>query len=356
MFQLSWGRRSGWDLVFNRRFGLDSQMGKPLFYSKKTERWDCRQWVPWVFYFVSYIPGMELKEQATWGHWCIHAGWVPSVMSNSLWSYGLQSSRLLCPWDSPGKNTGVGVHALLQEIFLAKGSNPCLLCLLHWLADNLPLGPPGKSGNTNESESHSVVSNSLWPHGLYSLWNTPCQNTGVGSRSLLQGIFPIQESDPGLLHCRWILYQFSHKGTLIGTTKNKPFTKILLSLTKYQGSVDSWLRQKATDNNFSTIMKHNRRNHGPTSIHANKNKVRDLPLSGCNKALLLQPGCYIIGRYSRRPGRKSGLSWLINSNEATPTLVSVKLKLPSLSKSNSPPMLDVIGGQVLNLNFYPLCK
>ena len=46
--------------------------------------------------------------------------------------------------------------------------------------------------------SHSVVSDSLQPHVLYSPWNSPGQNTGVGSRSLLQGIFPIQESNPGL--------------------------------------------------------------------------------------------------------------------------------------------------------------
>ena len=39
----------------------------------------------------------------------------------------------------PGKNTGVGSHSLLQEIFLAKGSNPCLLSVLHWQADSLPL-------------------------------------------------------------------------------------------------------------------------------------------------------------------------------------------------------------------------
>ena len=65
----------------------------------------------------------------------------------------------------------------------------------------------------SESESRSVVSNSLWPHGLYSLWNSPSQNTGVGSLSLLQGIFPTQGSNPGISHCRWILYQLSHKGS-----------------------------------------------------------------------------------------------------------------------------------------------
>ena len=53
----------------------------------------------------------------------------------------------------------------------------------------------------------------LWPHGLSSPWSSPCQNTGVGSLSLLQGIFPTQGSNPGLPHCRWILYQLSHEGS-----------------------------------------------------------------------------------------------------------------------------------------------
>ena len=52
--------------------------------------------------------------------------------------------RLICPWDSPGKNTGVGCHALLQGIFLTWGSNRCLLCILHWQAGSLPLALPGK--------------------------------------------------------------------------------------------------------------------------------------------------------------------------------------------------------------------
>ena len=57
------------------------------------------------------------------------------------------------------------------------------------------------------------MSNSLQPHGLYSPWNSPDKNTGVGSHSLLQGIFPTQESNPGLLHCRRILYYLSHQGS-----------------------------------------------------------------------------------------------------------------------------------------------
>ena len=65
----------------------------------------------------------------------------------------------------------------------------------------------------SESERHPVASNSLRPHGLYSPWNSPGNYTGVGSCSLLQGIFSTQGLNPGLLHCRWILYQLSHKGS-----------------------------------------------------------------------------------------------------------------------------------------------
>ena len=47
----------------------------------------------------------------------------------------------------------------------------------------------------------------LWSHGLYSPWNSPGQNIEVGSLSLLQRIFPTQGSNPGLSHCRQIIYQ-----------------------------------------------------------------------------------------------------------------------------------------------------
>ena len=63
------------------------------------------------------------------------------------------------------------------------------------------------------SESCSVMSDSCDPHGLYSPWNSPGQNTSVSSLSLLQRIFPIQGSNPGLPHCRQILYQLSYQGS-----------------------------------------------------------------------------------------------------------------------------------------------
>ena len=59
----------------------------------------------------------------------------------TLWTL---PARHLCPWDSPGKNTGVGCHALFQRIFLTQGLNPGLLRLLQWQAGSLPLAPPGK--------------------------------------------------------------------------------------------------------------------------------------------------------------------------------------------------------------------
>ena len=66
-----------------------------------------------------------------------------------LFSTPWTSPRLLCPWDSPGKNTGVGCHTLIQGIFLTQGGNPRLLYLLHWQAE-LPLAPPGKIWGTAE--------------------------------------------------------------------------------------------------------------------------------------------------------------------------------------------------------------
>ena len=57
-----------------------------------------------------------------------------SIMSDSL--HGLSPTRLLCPWDSPGKNTGVDSHSFLKGIFLTQGLN---MCLLHWQLESLPL-------------------------------------------------------------------------------------------------------------------------------------------------------------------------------------------------------------------------
>ena len=65
--------------------------------------------------------------------------------------HGMQPARLLCQWNFPGKNTRVGYHILLQEIFPTKGLNSRLLCLLHWQVGSLPVAPV--TGNQREEKT-----------------------------------------------------------------------------------------------------------------------------------------------------------------------------------------------------------
>ena len=157
----------------------------------------------------------ELTESCYTHNMCVHAQLLQSYLT-------LCNTMDCSPPGSPlfmGFTTQEhwsGLPCLPLSLFLIKELNPCLLCLL-------PCRPIHYCWATrevhthHESKSHSVVSDSLWPHGLYSPWNSPGQNTGVGSLSLLQGIFPTQGSNPGLPHCRQILYQLSHKRSPILT-------------------------------------------------------------------------------------------------------------------------------------------
>ena len=121
---------------------------------------------------VSHIAGRRFTlwatREAPKGWWDVKVAQSCLILRPHRW----QPTRLLCTRDSLGKNIGVGCHFLLH-------------------------------------------------HGLYSPWNSPGQNTGLGSLSLLQGIFPTQGSNQGLPHCGWggkvgwgrILYQLSHQGS-----------------------------------------------------------------------------------------------------------------------------------------------
>ena len=100
--------------------------------------------------------------------------------SRSVVSYSLRPHGLYSPWNSLGRNTGVGGLSLFQEIFPTQGSNRSLALK----ADSLSAEPQGKP-----------------------------KNTGVGSLSLFQQIFLTQKSNRGLLHCRWILYQLNYEGS-----------------------------------------------------------------------------------------------------------------------------------------------
>ena len=93
---------------------------------------------------------------------------------------------------------------LLQSVVSAGSACVCVLFQLRTDVHLLDLchfwvvfsAPP------SETESCLVVSHSLWPRVLYSPWNSPRQNARVGGLSLLQGTFPTQGLNPGLLHCR----------------------------------------------------------------------------------------------------------------------------------------------------------
>ena len=149
----------------------------------------------------SKIPRASVELEASL--WHQFAVWCQASCSLSL------SLKAPLSWDFPGKIPGVGCHFFLQGTFPTQGWNLHLL-YRSWI---LYLWATGKTQSLCESESGSVVSNSMWPLGLYSPWNSPGQNTGAGSRSLLQGMFLTQGSSPGLPHCRQILYQLSHKGS-----------------------------------------------------------------------------------------------------------------------------------------------
>ena len=132
----------------------------------------------------------------------------------------------------------MGFHFFLQGICLTQGLNPGLL-LCRWILYQLSYqGSP--SYYISESESPSVVSDSLRAHGLYSPWNSPGQNTGVGSHSLLQGIFSTQGSNPGLPHCRQILYQLSHQGSLMNHNGKKIFLKKNVYKSKEKKKIILW--------------------------------------------------------------------------------------------------------------------
>ena len=96
--------------------------------------------------------------------------WAQSLTHVQLFATPwIQATRPLCPWNFPGKNTGVGAHFLLQGVFPTQGLSPSLLHLLHWQADSLPLCYLG-SLSCNifflKSQSHSSVSYPLPVHGI----------------------------------------------------------------------------------------------------------------------------------------------------------------------------------------------
>ena len=88
-------------------------------------------------------------------------------MSDSLRPRGLKPTKLLCPWDFPGKNTGVGCHFLLWGVFPTQGSNPGLL---HWQVDSLLHSHQGSPTEAIELSSMNVHILALFPHLCFLPW------------------------------------------------------------------------------------------------------------------------------------------------------------------------------------------
>ena len=151
--------------------------------------------------------------------------------------FHLVSSNNMSGWESYYKNEGdeeeeqeEGLEAggkwlsLTRTIVCVWKTFPAYLCWMTLVAswptllspENLQYFPPFELCRAALKVKMKVAQSCLTlcdPHGLYSPWNSPGQNTGASSRSLLQGIFPTQGSNPGLPDCRPILYQLSHQGS-----------------------------------------------------------------------------------------------------------------------------------------------
>ena len=120
-------------------------------------------------------------------------------------------ARLLCPWNFPGKNIGTVAIPSPRDLSHPEIEPESPAC--PELAGRfLTTSTTWEAKSTIKWKLLSLVRLFVTPW-TNSPWNSPGQNTGVGSLSLLQGIFPTQGSNAGLPHCRWILYQLSHKGS-----------------------------------------------------------------------------------------------------------------------------------------------
>ena len=138
---------------------------------------------------------------------------MPNVVPNMNWTDLDCIESCIRGRHPPSLHTAINQRSFILDRSSRSRSEP-------WFSNRVSIGAISSivptlwklMGTQEWSENHSVVFNSLRPHGLYSPWTSPGENTGVGSLSLLQGIFPTQGSNPGLLHCRQILLPVEPQG------------------------------------------------------------------------------------------------------------------------------------------------
>ena len=178
---------------------------------------------PWVETLIPNVAFKNPSMKAT-GGWVF---WTQTALFPCLCQSLAQSCSTLCdPMDY--SLPGSSVHRLFQArilewvaifllhgIFPTQGLNPCLLCLLHCrriLYLRSHQGSPSPCLLVAQSCLTLCNPMDCSPARLICPWNSLGKNTGVGCHSLLQGIFPTQGLNPGLPHCRQILYCVSHGG------------------------------------------------------------------------------------------------------------------------------------------------
>ena len=159
-------------------------------------------------------------------------------MSDSVRPHRSQPTRLRRPWDSPGKNTGVGCHFLLQCMKVKNESEVIQLCPT--LSNPMDCSSPGSSVHgifQARVLEWGAIAFSGWLLSHVQLYVTPWTvahqaplSTGFSSKNarrschfLLQGIFLTQGSNPGLPLCKQILYHLSHRKahTCLGNPKDR---------------------------------------------------------------------------------------------------------------------------------------
>ena len=138
------------------------------FLMLNTEKKNC--WIKWDLHFRLYYTLCVCV--------CVHL-----VVSDSWWLLDCSPPGSSVHGDSPGKNTGVGCHFLLQRIFPTQGLNPRLLHLLHWQADSFPLAPPGKP--LLHFASHNFQEKKIL------FWRFPPISLAILSHSPSSGLLPI---------------------------------------------------------------------------------------------------------------------------------------------------------------------
>ena len=183
--------------------------------------------------------------------------WLDGITDSWTWCVCAQSCVSLCDslnYSTPDSSDhGISqarilecVAILFQGIFLTQGLNLCCLHLLHYRLILYPLSHLGM-----------LFSDQLCPilcDPMVCPWNSLGKNTGVGCHSLLQGIFLTQESNPGLLHCRQILYQLCYERSLLcerfanqfapkhlSKLLSFPHYVFLAPMSKFQLIINAWI-------------------------------------------------------------------------------------------------------------------